>query len=159
MSSIATRGSIVTGTATGAAAAIAALGLVALALTGDPRPADASGAGHAGEAAAAGQPYVVKVHADWCGTCRMLEPTWKRIENELADDARIVVLDVTDREAVAASRKQAERLGLTRFFDRYKSQTGTIGVLDGDREPVKVMKGTLEFAEYERAVAKAAGRS
>jgi len=144
-------------TATGTAAAIGILGLVAFALAGSPRPADASGAAEA--AAAAGQPYVVKVHADWCGTCRMLEPTWKRIENELADDARIVVLDVTDRAAVAASRKQAERLGLTRFFDRYKSQTGTIGVLDGDREPVKVMKGTLEFAEYERAVAEAASRS
>jgi len=154
MSGFATRGAIAA--ATGAAAAVAALGLVALALGGDPRPADASGTA---EAAAAGQPYVVKVHADWCGTCRMLEPTWKQIENELAGDARIVVLDVTDREAVAASRKQAERLGLTTFFDRYKSQTGTIGVLDGDRQPVKVMKGTLEFAEYERAVAEAAGRS
>jgi len=143
-------------TAAGSAAAIAVFALVALALAGSPRAADASGAA---EATAAAQPYVVKIHADWCGTCRMLEPTWQRIEEELADDARLVVFDVTDRKTVAASREQAERLGLTAVFDRYKSKTGTIAVLDGEREPVKVMKGTIEFAEYERAVTEAAGRS
>ena len=30
------------------------------------------------------KPYVVKIHADWCGSCKALESVWERIETDLA---------------------------------------------------------------------------
>jgi thiol-disulfide isomerase/thioredoxin len=105
--------------------------------------------------AASAKPFVVKVHADWCGTCTMLEPTWIRIENELGGKARVVVFDVTDKQSLEKARAAAEVLGLVEFFDRYKSKTGTIGVLAADGTPVVVLKGERDFGAYDAAVEKA----
>lgn len=101
------------------------------------------------------QPYIVKVHAEWCGTCTLLEPTWQRIEDEYGDKAQLVVFDVTDRERVAESKALAEVLGLTPVFNRYKSRTGTIAVLNANKNTVAVMKGEMDFATYQEAIAKA----
>ena len=98
------------------------------------------------------RPFVVKVHASWCGTCTALEPTWERIQKEYGTRARLVVFDVSDKKAVAESRAAAEVLGLTAFFDKYKGSTGTIGVLRADRKPVAVMKGELDLASYDKAI-------
>ncbi len=115
----------------------------------------ANDAARAGEAEKA-KPYVVMVHADWCGTCTLLEPTWQRIEAELGDQAVVMVFDVTDKDGVEQSRADAERLGLVAFFDQYRSSTGTIGVLDGETgEPVRILKGERDFSKYEAAVIEA----
>ena len=104
------------------------------------------------------KPFVVKIHADWCGTCTKLNPTWMQIEKELGDQAQLVVFDVTDKATLDRSRAEANRLGLTEFFDSYKSKTGTIAVIDGStHEPVSVMRGELDFAKYAAAVAEARG--
>jgi len=119
----------------------------------------AAGPGVAGEttpvsaAADASRPFVVKVHADWCGTCLRLAPTWEALQAQLGDGARLVVLDVTDRARLAAARAQAERLGLSTFFEAHKSKTGTVAVLRGDdRAPVEVLKGVTDAARYRDAV-------
>ncbi len=104
----------------------------------------------------ASRPFVVKVHADWCGTCTKLNPTWEGIQAKIGDNARFVVFDLTDKEAVQRSRAEAERLGLTPFLTRHKRSTGTIAVLDGaSREPVIVLRGDTDVAKYEEAVARA----
>ena len=100
-------------------------------------------------------PMVVKIHADWCGTCTRLEPTFEALEQEVGSGARIVVLDVTDKEAVARSAAEAERLGIQGFFDSYKGKTGTVGVLTADGKPVSVMKGELDVSKYVAALEKA----
>jgi thiol-disulfide isomerase/thioredoxin len=100
-------------------------------------------------------PYVVKVHADWCGTCSALEPTWEKIEAEYQGQARLVVFDVTNKKAVEKSRAEAKLLGLTEVFDRYKGSTGTIAVLDAQGNPIAVMKGELDFTRYKEAIAQA----
>ncbi len=124
---------------------LALAALLLLALTGAPRA-------QAGDAA---QPFIVKVHAEWCGTCTMLEPTWKRIEKEYQGKAQLVVFDVTDKEKVQESKALAEVLGLTPVFNRYKAKTGTIAVLNANKNTVAVMKGEMDFAAYEEAIAKA----
>ena len=102
------------------------------------------------------KPFIVKIHADWCGTCTRLEPTWEALDAKFGSKVRLVVLDVTDRESVARATAEADRLGIREFFDTYKSKTGTVGVLDGaSRQPVSVMKGETDLAAYESAVAKA----
>ncbi len=104
----------------------------------------------------ASRPFVVKIHADWCGTCTRLKPTLEALEKKVGDGARLVVLDVTDKQTLARATAEADRLGIREFFDTYKSRTGTVGVLDGaSREPVSVLKGELDVAEYQRALAKA----
>ena len=103
----------------------------------------------------AARPFIVKIHADWCGTCTRLEPTWEALRSRYGDEVRFVVLDVTDREAVARSAALAESLGLTAFFDANKSKTGTVGVLDARGETVKVLKGELDPAAYVAALREA----
>ncbi len=110
----------------------------------------------ADEAQVHSKPLVVQVHADWCGTCKLLEPTWARIRNELGERARIVDLDVSNKAAVAQSRAEAKRLGIGDFFRKYGGRTGTIAVLDGrTREPVRVFRGERDFSKYAEAVAAA----
>ena len=108
----------------------------------------------------ASKPFLVKIHADWCGTCTRMNPTFEVLEKKVGEEARIVVLDVTDKETVAASTAEADRLGLRTFFDQYQSKTGTVGVLRGDtRETVEIMKGVTDEARYEAALNRARAAS
>ena len=102
-----------------------------------------------------GKPMVVKIHADWCGTCTRLETTFEELEKQIGGEARIVVLDVTDKAAVARSAAEADRLGIRDFFDSYKSKTGTVGVIDAQGRTVSVMKGEMDASKYVAAVQKA----
>lgn len=102
------------------------------------------------------QPLFVKVHADWCGTCTRLEPTWSALEEEFGGKATFVVLDVTDRAALTRAQAEADRLGIGAFFAAHKARTGTIGILDGRTgEPLAVMKGETEVARYREALVRA----
>jgi thiol-disulfide isomerase/thioredoxin len=104
------------------------------------------------------KPMIVKIHADWCGTCTRLETTFKELEQQIGSDARIVVLDVTDKAAVARSAAEADRLGIRDFFDSYKSKTGTVGVIDANGKTVSVLKGEMDPSKYVAAVQKANGQ-
>lgn len=118
-------------------------------------PSTAAVAGDS-KAAGADTPMVVKIHADWCGTCTRMNPTFDELDVKLEGKARIVVLDVTDQQAVARSTAEADRLGVRAFFDQYKSKTGTVGVLNGTTgEPVLILKGETDTAPYVAAVASA----
>jgi thiol-disulfide isomerase/thioredoxin len=102
------------------------------------------------------KPIVVKVHADWCGSCTRLKPTWERIEERLGDQARLVVFDVTSKESLQEAKVKADQLGILEVFKEYKSRTGTIAVLDGEtHRVVQVFKGEQDFTKYEKAVAQA----
>ncbi len=101
-------------------------------------------------------PFVVEIHADWCGTCLFLASTWAQIERDLDDRAHIVRFDVTDRARFERSRSEAQRLGLGEFFETHKRSTGVIAVLDGRiREPLMIRKGEPAFEIYREAVDRA----
>lgn len=108
----------------------------------------------------ASRPFVVKIHADWCGTCTRLDPVIDALEERVGSGARIVVLDVTDREAIERSATEADRLRIRAFFEAHKSKTGTVGVLHGaTRRPVRILRGEMDVAEYEAALVEAAETS
>lgn len=109
------------------------------------------------QAGDAGKPMIVKIHADWCGTCARLEPTFQELQTKVGSEAEIVVLDVTDRSAVEHSRARAEELGIVAFFDQYKARTGTVGVLDASGHTVAVLKGETDTSKYLEALKKARG--
>lgn len=100
-------------------------------------------------------PYLVKIHADWCGVCNRLTPLWSQLGEEYGDSVQMVLFDVSDREAVDESAREAARLGLGPFFDSHKGQTGTIAVLDGTtRESLAVFRGVMELPKYQAVLDK-----
>ena len=106
---------------------------------------------------AADRPIVLMIHADWCGTCRVLGPVWEQIQADFADNSTVVVFDVTDRNAYAESAQAAKALGVEDFFSKHRAKTGTIAVLAcNSHEPVAVLKGERDIAVYRAALAKAA---
>jgi thiol-disulfide isomerase/thioredoxin len=105
-------------------------------------------------------PIVVKIHADWCGTCKVLDSIWTQLESDMGDQVQVVKLDVSDRVAFQESQATAKELGLEDFFQEYRSKTGTIAVLDcNSREPVAVMNGELDLGKYREAIAEASRSS
>ena len=136
------------GSSTRALLAAALLSLVAA-------PAAIAGEAVSG-ASDATKPFVVKIHADWCGTCRALEGPLQELQARQGDALRFVLLDVTDGDATAAATAEADRLGIRTFFDEHKGKTGTVGVLSGsDRAVVGVFKGELDPAAYESLLERA----
>jgi thiol-disulfide isomerase/thioredoxin len=103
------------------------------------------------------EPYVVKIHADWCGSCRAIQPAWEDLESSVGEKATLITLDVTDRKAADRSRSVADALGLTEFFLDYGRQTGTVGVIRCDTlEPVAILRAESDLARYREAIDQAA---
>lgn len=102
------------------------------------------------------RPFVVKIHADWCMTCLMLDFTWRDLRREVGDLARFVVLDVTDRDRLEKARSEAERLGLRAFLDANLARTGTVGILHGaSRVPIAVLTGETDTRRYHEPLERA----
>lgn len=70
--------------------------------------------------------YVVKVHADWCGSCKALVPILKEVQAEVADRPVLFVeLDVTDSALTAQARLLASALDVEEHF-KANNKTGLV---------------------------------
>ena len=105
------------------------------------------------DAAAPGAPWVVKLHAQWCPVCMLTKGMWSEIEQVYTGRVRLAVFDFTDEETTAASRTEAERLGLGAVFEEAGFATGPILVLDGRTKAIVAwINGSRDFAEYRAAI-------
>ena len=105
------------------------------------------------DAAAPGAPWVVKLHAQWCPVCMMTKGMWSEIERTYTGRVRLAVFDFTDEETTAASRAEAERLGLGAVFDEAGFATGPVLVLDGRTKAIAAwVDGSRDFADYRAAI-------
>jgi hypothetical protein len=105
------------------------------------------------DAAAAGAPWVVKLHAQWCPVCMLTKGMWSEIERTYAGRVRLAVFDFTNEQTTAASRAEADRLGLRAVFDEAGFATGPILVLDGDDKSILAwINGSRDFADYRAAI-------
>jgi thiol-disulfide isomerase/thioredoxin len=106
---------------------------------------------HAGEGKQAAQPIVAKISADWCGTCTKMKPTIEALREKYGDRVQVVVLDVTDKDALAKSSAEAERLGISDFFARNRRSTGSVGIIV-DGETLRVLRGEVDVARYDDVI-------
>ncbi|UFP96033.1 TlpA family protein disulfide reductase [Gloeobacter morelensis] len=77
-----------------------------------------------------GEPLIVDVYASWCAACKNIEPTLSELRQQYGDKVNFVVLDVSDKAKAAASEQKAKQLGLGKFLEANKAQTGTVAIID-----------------------------
>lgn len=115
------------------------------------------------ELANASRPYVVKLHAQWCPLCMVTKGVWGQIEETYGGRVNLVVFDFTNDASTEASRTEARRLGLERFFAEYDGATGIVVVLSPTKQVAAEIKGSRDFSAYRTAIdatlAAGAGRS
>lgn len=94
--------------------------------------------------AAIDKPIVAVFYADWCGSCKILEPRLEAAMSQLADkDAvKIVKFDLTDDTTKAKSAAMAGENGLTDMYNEKAPKTGFAVLVQGDAatEPVTLTK-------------------
>lgn len=133
-------------------AVVAATGGLAAALIAT-NPAPSVPRVAAGDGITSTQPYVIKLHARWCPVCLVTKDVWTDVQQAYEGRARLVVFDFTNAAATAASRVEAQRLGLTAVFDDYVGETGTVLVLDGVEKQVRhAIHGSRDITEYRAAI-------
>lgn len=73
---------------------------------------------------------VAKVHADWCGACQILDPSFIKLKESFINDAVIfVIFDRTDEKSTQKSAQIAAELNLKDAF-AYHEKTGKILVFN-----------------------------
>lgn len=74
--------------------------------------------------------YVVKVHADWCGSCKALSPVLEEVRESLADEPVLFLeLDVTDEAHTAQARLLTAALGIEDHL-KANNKTGLVLLID-----------------------------
>jgi thiol-disulfide isomerase/thioredoxin len=103
--------------------------------------------------AGASKPFVVKLHAQWCPKCMVTKGIWADIEKEYSGRVHLVVMDFTSDASTEASRKEAQRLGLDRFFDEFAGATGIVVVLHArTKEVAAELEFSRDLLEYRAAI-------
>lgn len=86
------------------------------------------------------QLYVVKIHADWCGTCKILEPKIAAVQQKLYQaPVRFITLDVTDEARTEKSQALATELGINEIFfqgNKNIEKTGTVAIFNLEKQEV-----------------------
>ena len=73
---------------------------------------------------------VVKMHADWCPSCKALEPTLAELKAELkGEPVLFITLDITDAVLTEQSRLLAQTLGIESIM-KSNNKTGLVFVYD-----------------------------
>jgi thiol-disulfide isomerase/thioredoxin len=104
------------------------------------------------DAAAPGAPWVIKLHAQWCPVCMLTKGMWAEVEQHYAGRVRFAVFDFTDEATTAATRMEAERLGLADALEEVGFVTGPVVVLDGRTKNIVAWISSRDFTEYRDAI-------
>ncbi len=105
-----------------------ALSLIVLALLFATAPTFAASVEVEGE----GTPalYVIKVHADWCGSCKALVPILDEVRETMsAEPVLFLTLDVTDADRTGQARLLAAALGIEQHL-KTNNKTGLVLVIN-----------------------------
>ncbi|MBI1858045.1 MAG: hypothetical protein HYR97_02895 [Candidatus Melainabacteria bacterium] len=73
-------------------------------------------------------PIFVEISTQWCGACKMLEPTVEQLKGEYGGKVTFLKLDATNEETVLASVAIAEQYGVSEFFLNNRDAFPRIGI-------------------------------
>jgi thiol-disulfide isomerase/thioredoxin len=96
-----------------------------------------------------GKPVVVNIYGSWCGGCKNIAPTLSKLKQQYGKKANFVVFDVTDQQTTTIAKNTAARLGLSNFFNAYKTQTSTVAIIDPATGKVtKMFQNNADLVAY-----------
>jgi len=77
---------------------------------------------------------VITMHADWCGTCKELNPKVDNVKSEFEDKVLFTKFDFTDESTTKQTRLMANWIGIGDVFVQSENRgaTGYIILLDGN---------------------------
>lgn len=107
----------------------------------------------------ASTPTAVLFYADWCGSCKILDPKVEEArKNSAAQGIDFVKLDMTDQASRQKSKQLAETKGLTKLLDTYGYGTGFMVIYDKKNDKViKTITSSQNTTEIVSAFKKASG--
>lgn len=103
---------------------------------------------------------VVKMHADFCGSCVKLDEPYANLQSAFAgnDAVNFVKMDFTNEETKAATMKMAQALGLTDYAE--SGQLGVILVVDTQSgEVIKALKAKHSQEQMASVITNALSRA
>jgi len=87
----------------------------------------------------------VKMDADWCGKCKVMNPKLDALMPEFKDEPVLFVkFNMTDEFTTQQAGFLADRLNLKSLFNEHKGQTGYVVLIDAKSgEPLKTLQSDL----------------
>ena len=78
-------------------------------------------------------------YADWCGSCKVLDPKVKEARDELKANAKtlFVTFDLTDEATRAQSAMLADALGLGPIYEVKSKKTGFMLIIDAEDKSIQ----------------------
>ncbi len=98
------------------------------------------------------------IKASWCSSCKKVAPVVEAAVQHYPTPIGVIVLDVSDDEAIARSEAEAKAQGVGEIFAAWKGGTPTIAVVEPDGEWRRIGGGLLEESTYTAALDEASGR-
>lgn len=88
------------------------------------------------------KPVIARFTADWCGSCKVLEPKFQEAINQLdnKDAFELVVFDFTDDMTTAKSAAMAGEKGLTDLYQAHAPKTGMAVLVKDGKAAMKITK-------------------
>ena len=119
-----------------AAVAITGASIAGAGTAGVQPGSDARPSGTQGDAARSPRVIALTFYADWCGTCRVVEPRFKEALESFSDQPLLTVkLDKTDRDSKQAEYMLAA-LGLGELWREHAGKTGYVLLVDAESKRV-----------------------
>lgn len=88
------------------------------------------------------KPVVARFTAEWCGSCKILEPKFQeaitQLENKDAFD--LVIFDFTDDATKAKASAKAGETGLTDLYNEFAPKTGMAILVKDGKSAIKITK-------------------
>ena len=84
--------------------------------------------------------FIIKFHADWCGSCQLLGPKIEKARGKagLDDSAALFIkLDLTDSTTRNQAAMMASALGLGKYFSDNAGKTGFAILVDPESKEIK----------------------
>lgn len=97
------------------------------------------------------QTYAVMFYADWCGSCKTLDPVMKqaRVDGNLdQQNVLFVKLDLTDTTSTNQAKLLADALGISTIYAENEGKTGYVVLVDAQsQKPLAMITKTMKSEE------------